>query len=179
MGSSLSNAQWTALSVICGIFFLIFDAARAFAQQVSPVTLRTWSGDPEVERSSRWLHYDPRNLQLVSGSLLQIALVLAFASTVMATGKPLSESCLYAAIIWLAVAILWKYAVALVPIDVGEWILHRLIPFTHFFYYMFWPVLFPMRRMFDRLERQEHEAAEDEAVTEEEVQAFIDVGEEE
>src|SRR5712691_176852 len=176
MGSSLSSAQWTALSVICGVFFLIFDAARAFAQQVSPVTLRRWSGDPEVERSSRWLHSDPRNLQLISVSLLQIALVLAFASTVMATGKPLSESCLYAAIIWLAVAILWKYAVALVPIDVGEWILHRLIPFTHFFYYMFWPVLFPMRRMFARLDRQDEEEADTEtAVTDEEVQAFIDV----
>jgi putative hemolysin len=180
MGSSLSSGQWGAVAVICGAFFLIFDAVRAFAQTVSPVTLRRWSGDPDLERGSRWLHYDPKNLQLVSGALLQIALVLAYGTTVITFNRrPISEGCLYAAAIWIVIVVIWKFALALVPQDIGEWVLRKLIPFSHFFYYLFWPLLFPMRRIFDRLERQEDEATEDEEVTEEEVQAFIDVGEQE
>jgi CBS domain containing-hemolysin-like protein len=61
----------------------------------------------------------------------------------------------------------------------GEMILKTLIPFSHFFYFLFWPILFPLRRVFDRLDREEEEAHEDEEVTDEEVQAYIDVGEEE
>ncbi len=180
MGSSLSSGQWVAVTVVCGALYLIFDAVRAFAQQVSPVTLRRWSGDPDVEHGSRWLHYEPKNLQLVSGALLQGALVLAFASTVIALNqRSISEGCLLAAGIWLLIIVVWKFALALVPEDIGEWILIKLIPFSHFFYYLFWPVLYPLRRVFDRLERQEEEEAEDEEVTDEEVQAFIDVGEEE
>src|SRR5258708_12717895 len=83
MGSSISHAEWIAATVVGGIFYLLFDAIRHFAQQVSPVTLRRWTGDPEVERASRWFSYDPRNLQLMSGALLQIALVLAFGCSVM------------------------------------------------------------------------------------------------
>lgn len=180
MGSSLSSGQWSALAIICGAFFIIFDAIRAFGEQVSPVTLRRWSADPDIDRASRWFHYEPKNLQLVSGALLQAALVLAFASTAIALNRrPISESCLYSAAIWLVIVVVWKFILALVPDDIGEWILRKLIPFSHFFYYLFWPILFPMRRIFDRLQRQEEEAAEDEEVTEEEVQAFIDVGEDE
>ncbi|MGH9421998.1 MAG: hypothetical protein ACRD3J_18620, partial [Thermoanaerobaculia bacterium] len=58
--SSLSHITWIVLSAICGVLFLIFDAIRYFAQQISPVTLRRWSGDQAVERSSSWLHFDPR-----------------------------------------------------------------------------------------------------------------------
>ena len=180
MGSSLSSGQWLAVTIVCGAFYLICDAARSFAQHVSAVTLRRWSGDPELERGSRWLHYEPRNLQLMSGALLQIALVLALGSTVMAMGRhSVGESAVLAVIVWIPIVVLWKFAMALVPEDVGHWILRKLIPFSHFFYLLFWPVLFPLRRIFDRLERQEEEAAEDEEVTEEEVQAYIGVGEEE
>lgn len=180
MGSSLSSGQWGAVAIVCGALFLIFDAVRAFVQQVSPVTLRRWSGDPDVEHANRWLHYDPKNLQLVSGTMLQVTLILAYASTVIALDRrPLSEGCIHAAAIWILILIIWKFALALVPEDIGEWVLRKLIPFSHFFYYLFWPVTYPMRRMFARLERQEEEAAEDEEVTDEEVQAFIDVGEEE
>ena len=180
MGSSLSSGQWLAVTIVCGALYLIFDAVRGFAQQVSPVTLRQWSSDPDIDKGSRWLHYEPRNLQLISGALLQITLILAFGASVIALDhRPLAEGCLIAAAIWLAIGIAWKFVLALVPQDVGEWILRKLIPLSHFFYYLFWPVLYPMRRMFDRLEKQEEEAAADEEVTEEEVQAFIDVGEDE
>ncbi len=180
MGSSLSHGEWIAAAIICGTFYLIFDAARHFAQQVSPVTLRRWSGDPDVERGSRWFSYDPGNLQLMSGALLQMTLIVAFGSTVMALeSRSLVVATLTAAVVWLVITIVWKFALALVPEDIGEVVLKHMIPFSHFFYYLFWPVLFPLRRMFARLDRQEEEEADAETVTEEEVQAFIDVGEEE
>ncbi len=180
MGSSLSHVTWIVLSTICGVLFLLFDAIRSFAQRISAVTLRRWSGDPAVERSGRWLDFDPRNLQLVSGSLLQITLVGAFVAAIRALdGESPAFACGIAAVIWLVVLIFWKIILAFVPEDIGEMILKTLIPFSHFFYILFWPVLFPMRRVFDRLDREEEEAHEDEEVTDEEVQAYIDVGEEE
>jgi CBS domain containing-hemolysin-like protein len=178
--SSLTHVSWIVIGAVSGILFLIFDAIRYFAQEISPVTLRRWSGDPAVERTSRWLHFDPRNLQLVSGSLLQIALVGGFVATVRAVdARSIAFACGVSAAIWLVIAIAWKFVLALVPEDVGEMILKFLIPFSHFFYYLFWPVLFPLRRIFERLDREEEEAHEDEEVTDEEVQAYIDVGEEE
>lgn len=180
MGSSLSNGPWFAVTVVCGVFYLLFDAIRSFAQQVSPVTLRRWSSEPSFRTGGRWFHYDPRNLHLVSGALLQLALVAAFASNVLALSHhSIDTACYIALAIWLPIVIVWKFALGLIPEDMGEWVLLKLIPFSHFFYYLFWPLLYPMRRMFERLDRQEQEASEDEEVTEEEVQAFIDVGEEE
>ena len=181
MGSSISHAEWIAATVVSGTFYLLFDAIRHFAQQVSPVTLRRWSGDPEVERASRWFSYDPRNLQLMSGALLQMALVVAFGCSVMVLQPgSISRAIATASAAWLIVVVLWKFALALVPDDISEMLLRRMIPFSHFFYYLFWPILFPMRRMFARLDKQEEEEADTEtAVTDEEVQAFIDVGEEE
>jgi CBS domain containing-hemolysin-like protein len=180
MVSSLSHVTWIVLGAVSGLLFLIFDAIRYFAQQISPVTLRRWSGDQAVEHGSSWLHFDPRNLQLVSGSLLQITLVGAFVSTIrILDGESPAFARGVSAAAWLLIVILWKFVLAFVPEDIGEMILKALIPFSHFFYYLFWPVLFPLRRVFDRLDREEEEAHEDEEVTDEEVQAYIDVGEEE
>jgi CBS domain containing-hemolysin-like protein len=182
MGSSTSAASWTVLAALCGGLYLVFDAARYFAQQVSPVTLRRWVSDPELARKKRWFHYDPRNLHLVSGALLQLSLIGAFGATVLALRpRALGVDVGIAVIIWAVVSMIWKFLLALVPSDVGEMLLRAVLPFSHFFYYLFWPVLFPLRRMIERIEqRQEDEAAADnEEVTEEEVQAFIDVGEDE
>src|ERR1044071_5494848 len=180
MGSSLSHAHWTAIAIVCGLLYLIFDAARSFALHIGPVTLRRWSGDPEMESARRWFQYDPRNLQLLSGAMLQIPLVVAMASTVMALDDhPIGEACFYAVAIWVLLAALWKFDLAFIPADLGETILRALLPFSHFFYLLFWPILFPLRRLFARLERDVNEANDEEEVTDEEVQAFIDVGEEE
>lgn len=169
------------LAVLCGGLYLIFDAARYFAQQVSPVTLRRWSGDVDFAHGSRWFQYDPRNLQLVSGAILQMALIFAFAATVMALGarSPAVDIGL-AALIWVVIGVVWKFLLTFIPDDVGEKVLRALLPFSHFFYYMFWPVLFPLRQLIERIDRrQEEESQDDDEPTEEEVQAFIDVGEEE
>ena len=180
MGSSLSPAHWTAIAIVCGLLYLIFDAARSFALHISPVTLRRWSGDPEMEAARRWFQYDARNLQLLSGAMLQITLVVAMAATVMAfEDRPIGQACFYAVAIWIVIAAVWKFVLAFIPEDLGEKILRALLPFSHFFYLLFWPILFPLRRLFARLERDENDAGEEEEVTDAEVQAFIDVGEEE
>src|SRR3954462_3387688 len=104
--SSVSQITWIVLAAVGGILFLTFDAIRYFAQEISPVTLRRWSGDSAEERSSRWLHFDARNLTLVSGSLLQIALVAAFVCTMRALdAEPLPIACGIAAGVWLLIVI--------------------------------------------------------------------------
>ena len=175
MGSTLSHAAWVWIAVLGGIFFLIFDASRYFTHQISPVTLRRWSGDTEQEARGRWLQYDALNLRLLNGAMLQISLVTALLATIAAC-----QSVKITAAIWIVIILLWKFALGFVPDDVAEVLLRRLFPVSHFFYVLFWPVLYPLRRVAERLdERHEQEDEQPEQATEEEVQAFIDVGEEE
>jgi CBS domain containing-hemolysin-like protein len=174
MGSSLSHTAWLWIAAVSGVLFLIFDASRYFTHQISPVTLRRWSGDPDQEERSRWFEYDPLNLRLLNGALLQTALVIALLATVK-----VFDSAKIAAAIWLAVILVWKFGLGFVPEDLAEFLLRLLFPVSRFFYYLFWPVLFPLRAVAERLERDDHDGEEQEAATEEEVQAFIDVGEDE
>jgi CBS domain containing-hemolysin-like protein len=174
MGSSLSHTAWLWIAIVSGLLFLIFDASRYFTHQISPVTLRRWSGDPEQEARSRWFQYDPLNLRLLNGAMLQIALVIALLASVRAF-----DSVKIALVVWVVVVLAWKFALGFVPDDVAEILLRHIFPLSHLFYYIFWPVLYPLRRVAERLEREEAADVEPEAVTEEEVQAFIDVGEDE
>jgi len=179
MGSTTSHLAWIVAAAICGLLFLIFDAARYFAQQLGPVGLRRLAtNDDETERESRWRRFDYENFQLVSGSLLQIALIVAVASTAIAFdgNRPITTATLLACAVWLPIVMLYKFGLALVPDYAGELILRAIIPISHFFYVLFWPVLHPLRRLTARIDA---DAEEDEETTDEEVQAYIDVGEEE
>ncbi len=182
MGSSGSQSVWIFLAALSGVLYLIFDAIRAIVQQLSPVALRRLSGG-EAEERGGWSVYDPRNFQLVSGALLQITLILAYGSTliVLEEERPIMDAFLDTTALWIVVVMAWKFVLAFFPEDLSEKLLLRMIPLTHFFYYLFWPMLYPLRQLFDRLERQRDVADEDddEEVTDEEVQAYIDVGEEE
>lgn len=181
MGSSSAFLQtpWVFVATLSGLLYLVFDAARYFAQQLSPVRLRRITGDQQVERRGHWTHYDAEHFQLVSGALLQTALIVAFASTVLAAGSPISRACGRAVILWTLIILMWKFILALVPEEIAEVILRGLIPVSHVFFYLFWPVLFPLRRIMERMNRQAEAEQEEEKVTHEEVQAYIDVGEEE
>jgi putative hemolysin len=182
MGSSSPHVHlhWIFIAVFCGIVFLVFDAARFFAQQLGPVRLRRLAGDPEDEGHTRWAQYDARNFQLVIGALLQIALIIAIASTVMMFDETsFGISTLATGGIWVAIVFLWKFILALVPEPLSERLLRGLVPFTHFFYLLFWPILFPLRLLLERIERNDEEDDDDEEPTDEEVQAYIDVGEDE
>lgn len=182
MGSS-NNFQfyWVLSSTLCGILFLIFDATRHFVHQLSPVRLRRLSGDVDDTERAAWASYDPDNFQLVSGALLQIALVGAVGSTVIVllTHLPVQRAVLTSAALWAAIILVWKFLLAIVPDAAAEVALRVAIPVSHFFFYLFWPVLYPLRLLVARLDREAEAAAVDEEPTEEEVQAYIDVGEEE
>lgn len=182
MGSSSPHLHlhWIVIATFCGVIFLIFDAARFFAQQLGPVRLRRLSGDPDAEGHTRWAQYDARNFQLVIGALLQMALIIAIAATDMVFDEStFGVAALSTAGIWVAIVVLWKFLLALVPETTSELLLRVLVPFTHFFYLLFWPILFPLRVILDRIERNEDESDLDEEPTDEEVQAYIDVGEDE
>ena len=164
------------IAVVCGICYLIFDALRSFALQLSPVRLRQLSTDSE-ENGSRWTYFDVEDFQLVSGALLQIALVGGVGATAMLfADKTLGGAVFMSVVIWALMVLVWKFVLALVPEDTGEVILRALLPFSRATYYLFWPFLFPLRKL---LGRDEPSKDEEEDPTDEEVQAYIDVGEEE
>lgn len=182
MGSTSSNPHllWVVAATLCGILYLIFDATRHFIHQLSPVRLRRISADLDDTERNRWVSYDPDNFQLVSGALLQLALIGAFCFTALALPRlPLPRAMAVASMLWIVIVIVWKFILALVPDRAAEIALQGFIPVSHFFFYLFWPLLYPLRRLVARLDREADQAAAEEEPTEEEVQAYIDVGEEE
>ncbi len=182
MGSTIPphlHFHWVLLAIVCGVFYLIFDALRSFALQLSPVRLRALSTDAE-EGSSRWSEFAVEDFQLVSGALLQIALVVGAGSTTMIFDQhTVGGAVLRSVGIWAGLVFAWKFVLALVPEDTGEVILRALIPFSRTAYYIFWPALFPLRMLLERLGRHKPDDGEEEDITDEEVRAYIDVGEEE
>ncbi|HYC90441.1 MAG TPA: hemolysin family protein [Thermoanaerobaculia bacterium] len=181
MGSSVEHLHihWVLIALLCGVLYLIFDALRSFALQLSPVRLRRLSTDAE-EAPSRWTHFDVEDFQLVSGALLQLALVIgAGATTMIYDEETIGRAVAISVAIWALGVLLWKFILALIPEDTGETILRALIPFARFVYFLLWPLLFPLRSLMERLHRRNGDDDEEEEVTDEEVQAYIDVGEEE
>jgi len=134
MGSTSSHLAWIVVAAICGLLYLIFDAARYFAQQLGPVRLRRLAtgGEEADEKRERWTRFDAENFQLVSGSLLQISLIVAVASTTIAFDghRPITTATLLACAVWLPIVMLWKFALALVPEDATEMILRGIIPIS-------------------------------------------------
>ncbi|HEX2059273.1 MAG TPA: hemolysin family protein [Thermoanaerobaculia bacterium] len=180
MGSSVPHLHihWVLIAIICGVFYLIFDALRSFALQLSPVRMRRLSTDAEEGRS-RWTYFDVEDFQLVSGAFLQVALVVgAGATTMIYDEKGIGGAVLTSVVIWAILVLVWKFILALVPEDTGEVILRALLPFSRGMYYLFWPLLYPLRRLLARL-GDDKDGQEEEEVTDEVVQAYIDVGEEE
>ena len=180
MGSSVPHlhVHWVLIAVVCGIFYLIFDALRSFALQLSPVRLRRLSTGAE-EQGFRWTYFDVEDFQIVSGAMLQIALVIgAGATTMIFDEKGFGSAVATSVGIWSGLVLIWKFLLALVPEDTGEVILKALLPLSRATYYLFFPLLWPLRKLLERIGKTEQEEQEEE-VTDEEVRAYIDVGEEE
>lgn len=175
MGSTLSSPQFFLLASACGALFLIFDAARYFLSQISPVRLR--SVYPQEGQSQSWFQYSAHSFSLVTGALLQITLISAVGFTAggLSARGPVAAAGL-AVLLWTAIAIGWKFVLALVPEDLALYALKTLIPLSYVFYYIFWPALFPLRLLMKKINERREEEVDEEEVTEEEVQAYIDVG---
>jgi CBS domain containing-hemolysin-like protein len=171
MGSSVAehiHAPWILIAILCGGLYLVFDALRSFALQLSPVTLRRLSAGADED------------FQLVSGALLQMALVVGTgATTVIFDEKGFDGAIFTSVAIWALLVLVWKYVLALIPETIAEVTLRGLAPFARGMYYLFSPLLYPLRLLLRRIDRRDAAASEEDEVTEEEVQAYIDVGEEE
>jgi CBS domain containing-hemolysin-like protein len=181
MGSTIphSHVHWILIALVCGVLYLLFDALRSFALQMSPVRLRRLSTDAEESRSP-WSHFDVEDFQLASGALLQVALVVGVGVTTMVYDeKGLGGAVFTSAALWTGVVLAWKFLLALVPEETGELVLRALIPFARTVYFLFWPFLFPLRKLLERIDRRSKNDDEEEEVTDAAVQAYIDVGEEE
>ncbi len=181
MGSSTPqlHAHWVLIAIVCGVLYLIFDALRSFALQLSPVRLRRLSSNAE-ERASRFHQFDVEDFQLVSGALLQVALVIgAGATTMLFDEESIGTAVLTSVMIWAPAVLIWKFILAVVPEETGEIVLRALLPFSHTVYFLFWPFLAPLRALLERLGRNKVREDEEEEITDEEVRAYIDVGEEE
>jgi magnesium and cobalt transporter len=179
MGSSVPHLHihWVLIAIVCGVIYLIFDALRSFALQLSPVRMRRLSSDAE-EGGARWTYFDVEDFQLVSGAFVQVSLVIGAGVTTMIFDENGIGSAVFTSVaIWTGIVLLWKFIMALVPEDTGEVILRALLPFSRTMYYLFWPVLYPLRRLLKRLDKDDDD--DEEEVTDEEVRAYIDVGEEE
>jgi CBS domain containing-hemolysin-like protein len=181
MGSSLPAILAAVLAVIFGVLYLIFDAGRYFLHHISPVRLRQWSGsDPGHANGRRWFQYNKQHFSLVSGMMLQIAMIASIVLTFLAlSSRGAGFASIVTVALWFSVSVSWKFVLALAPHHVAERTVRFLIPFSHVFYYLLWPLLFPLRQMLRFLGEKREEDEEDEEATDEEVQAYIDVGEEE
>ncbi|MCA1734062.1 MAG: hemolysin family protein [Acidobacteria bacterium] len=180
MGSTVSSGQWLLLAFGCGVFYLIFDAARHFVFQLGPVRLRSWRESSEGGFEGRWFRYDSVEFSLISGAVLQLGLVAAIGCTaaslwpsggLYATGRAMA--------LWAVIVVVWKFVLAFVPDHLAETILRGILPLGHATYYLLWPVLAPLSKLYSHIAERREEGEDEEEATEQEVQAYIDVGEEE
>lgn len=180
MGSSiLISTPWVSLALFCAILCLAFDGARYFVQRLGAVKLRRWAAEPTM-RGGEWFEYDPDKFALVSGALLQTAMITGLGATIAAIeGTTTLVAALLSVGIWIVLLAAWKFVLALLPEAIAEPSLRSLLAISHVFYYLFWPILFPLRWTIARVEARRDESAADEEVSDDEVRAYIDVGEEE
>ena len=178
MGSSPTETQSLVIAIVFGAVYLLVDALRFFIHQLGPVRLRKWSGD--AGEISAWFGYRAQHFALLTGAVLQICLAVAVVFTTLALrAEGLFRAAMLAIVAWAVIAILWKLAIAIVPEDYWETLVNILLPVSHALYLLFWPLIFPLRFVLDRVETRREEDDEEEEVTEEQLRAYIDVGEEE
>ncbi|MEO8216745.1 MAG: hemolysin family protein [Acidobacteriota bacterium] len=181
MGSTVLPLLFYSLAAGCLVLFLILDATRYFLLRVSPVRLRRWTG---VERqdggASKWFQFNPNDGGLITGVLLQISLTFGMAFTATALyHRGALFAALTSAVVWSLIVTLWKVMLVLLPESAAAVMFRFIVPVTALLYYIFYPVVFPLRRLIETVEIRREDLPEDESNREEEVQAYIDVGEEE
>ncbi|MBW3566286.1 MAG: hemolysin family protein [Acidobacteria bacterium] len=183
MGSSLSLLQASVLATLCALVYLAFDGGRYFLHHVSRVRLRQWSGeDPSFDSGSRWFQYNKQHFSLVTGVVAQFALIVGLYTTfrAFASVTELFAATVLASAVWLVLVLGWKFVLAATTEERAEMALRALIPLSHALYLLLFPLLYPLRILLQFLGRKrDAEEEEEDEVTDEEVQAFIDVGEEE
>jgi CBS domain containing-hemolysin-like protein len=176
MGSSPFTLILLA-AVFC-LLYLVFDAMRSLVVRLGPVRLRSLIGD--LDTPPRRHRFDPYDAGTVAVVLLQISLAFGVAMTAAALwNRGPVEAAVLAAGGWALLIVLWKMLIESLPERAGDVIFRSLLPVTSLFFYLAWPIIYPLLAIIDRSEIRSDEDGEEEEVSEEEVQAYIDVGEEE
>lgn len=179
MGSSGNSGSYLLLAAICCLLFLIFDAVRYFALRVGPVRLRRWAGG-DRDNGGSLFPFNEQAASIITIVMSQITLGFGIAFTVLGVWNGgLLRAAFFSAIAWSIIVVLWKTILALLPDSVAEIVFRGIAPVVTAFYLIFWPILFPLRRVTERMEARRDDDEDEEEVTEEELQAYIDVGEEE
>jgi len=185
MGSNLTPGQWRLLAAAFGLLVLLFDAARYFAHQLGPMRLRRWGGgepknEGNGERATRWSPYDPDHFSLTSVTLLEIYLVCTVGFTALSLQEyGMVRGTLFSLLFWSVVLLIWKFLLLVFPEAFGEKILRAFLPVFRTFYLLAWPILFPLNWTLSTLTAKREIEEEEEEVTDEELQDYIDVGEQE
>ena len=180
MGSSGNPSSYLLLAAICCLLFLVFDAVRYFAVRIGPVRLRRWAGADRAIGASVF-PFSAQQASVITIVLSQISLCVGISLTVLGASNTggLLRAAFFAAVSWSIIVVLWKAILALLPDQVAEFVFRAMAPVVTVFYLLFWPVLFPLRKVSERMEARRDDVEEEEDVTGEELQAYIDVGEEE
>lgn len=178
-GSNSSLAL--AGAVLCVLSFLLFDALRFFLYRMGPVRLRRLTSDPDMERLNGWFSRYPRHYPLYVQSILQLLLVIGAALTWLVIRRYTDAGPAVAWTLggWILLLTGWKIGLAAVSEEGGETLVRRLLPVTRLYLLLFWPLVIPLRNVLEQFEQRREVADEDEEVSDEEVRAYIDVGEQE
>lgn len=168
-------------AVLCVLSFLLFDALRFFLYRMGPVRLRRLTTDPDMERLNGWFSRYPRHFPLYVQAILQLLLVIGAALTWMVLRPYATPGAAAGWTVgaWIVLLTGWKIAMAAVSDEGGEQVVRRLLPVTRLYIILFWPIVTPLRNVFEQFEQRREVADEDEEVSDEEVRAYIDVGEQE
>jgi magnesium and cobalt transporter len=178
MGSSLSFSFSLVWAVAFCLLFLLFDAVRSLVVRIGPVRLRSLSGADRAE-AAPWYGFDAHKSGTIAGVLVQVALILGVGATILALWPMGASAFGVAAVIWAVIIVVWKMIFEALPEEFAEQIFRTTIPATAAFYYLLWPVLHPLIAIIERTNARQDDDDDEDQATEEEVQAYIDVGEEE
>lgn len=181
----MDDGSWPTLAlagaVLTALTFLLFDALRFFLYRIGPVRLRRLTTDPDLARLNGWFSRHPQHYPLYVQSILQFLLVLSVGLSWLALRSVLEpfSALVWATAGWLVALSVWKIALAAVPDETGDLLLRRALPVTRIFIFAFWPLLAPLRNVLEQFELRRVEEEDGEEVSDEEVRAYIDVGEQE
>lgn len=179
MGSSLLSSFSTVAAVLCCVLFFVLDATRYLLWRLSPVYLRRVTSSAS-EEPVPWYRLNLQDANPITGALLQIFLAAGLGSTISAFWWYGPAAAVWTSVlIWTVLIVAWKMLFSTLPDEFAERLFKPLFMASSAIYLVLIPIALPLRFLIHRaIARREDETDEDE-VSEEQVQAYIDVGEEE
>lgn len=177
----MSEVVYAFFAIVCAVTFAVADGVRYALHHVTRVRLRQWAqSDEEQGRSVRWFQYEKRRFSIVAAAVLQVSIVAGVWTTTNALTTLTSRATafLIAIVLWIGLVLLWKTSLAAIDEDFAESLLRRAAPVIGVIWLLGLPLFIPIRTVVEWREARDDEEPDDE-VTEEEVAAYIDVGEEE